>query len=55
MATERENRELYDRIAALRANPDSKDELPAAGLDEIGDLARDFNGLIREQRKEAAE
>jgi diguanylate cyclase (GGDEF)-like protein/PAS domain S-box-containing protein len=42
---------LRDRIAALRANPDSKDDLPATGGDEIGDLARDFNDLIRERRQ----
>jgi len=41
---------LRDRIEVLRADPDSDVSLPADTRDEIGDLARDFNDLMRERR-----
>lgn len=42
---------LRDRIADLRANPDSKDYARTGAHDEIGDLARDFNALMRERQR----
>jgi diguanylate cyclase (GGDEF)-like protein/PAS domain S-box-containing protein len=42
---------LHDAIRRARSEPDATAEVPVRSRDEIGDLAADFNNLIRERTK----
>ena len=42
---------LHDAIRRARADPDANTEVPVRSRDEIGDLAADFNELIRERTR----
>jgi diguanylate cyclase (GGDEF)-like protein/PAS domain S-box-containing protein len=45
---------LHEAIRRARSDPSSSAELPVRGRDEIGELAADFNNLIRERTKAVA-
>lgn len=42
---------LHDAIRRARSDPDANAEVPVRSRDEIGDLAADFNELIRERTR----
>jgi diguanylate cyclase (GGDEF)-like protein len=42
---------LHDTIRRIRADPRTAEEVAIESRDEIGDLARDFNALMRERRQ----
>jgi diguanylate cyclase (GGDEF)-like protein len=42
---------LRDTIHRIRINPGTAEEVAVERLDEIGDLAKDFNALMRERRQ----
>jgi diguanylate cyclase (GGDEF)-like protein/PAS domain S-box-containing protein len=45
---------LHDAIRRVRGDPNASAEVPVRGRDEIGDLAADFNDLIRERMQAEA-